>query len=107
MRPKTLGPMIRLTLCVLALVLLPGAVNAVAWDPPREGLQPVPALSARVTDVTGTLSAGERQARRVRRHVPAAYRLSRERCAGLANAWAYVRAHREEINKQIEENEAA
>ena len=53
--------MIRLTLCVLALVLLPGAVSAVAWDPPREGLQPVPALSARVTDVTGTLSAGERQ----------------------------------------------
>src|SRR6058998_1554953 len=25
----------------------------------------------------------------------------------LTNAWAYVRAHREEINKQIEENEAA
>jgi uncharacterized protein len=47
---------------VLALVALPGAVNALAWDAPREGLQPVPALSARVTDVTGTLSAGERQA---------------------------------------------
>jgi uncharacterized protein len=46
---------------VLALVALPGAVNALAWDPPREGLQPVPALSARVTDATGTLSAGERQ----------------------------------------------
>src|SRR5947207_14721833 len=61
-RPKTLDPMIRLILCVVALVLLPGAVSAVAWDPPREGLQPVPALSARVTDVTGTLSAGERQA---------------------------------------------
>ena len=29
------------------------------------------------------------------------------RAADLANAWAYVRAHREEINKQIEENEAA
>jgi len=25
----------------------------------------------------------------------------------LANAWAYVRSHREEINKQIQENEAA
>ena len=25
----------------------------------------------------------------------------------LANAWAYVRAHRQEIEKQIEENEAA
>jgi uncharacterized protein (DUF433 family) len=29
------------------------------------------------------------------------------RAEDLANAWAYVRAHREEINKQIEENEAA
>jgi len=29
------------------------------------------------------------------------------RAADLANAWAYVRAHREEVNKQIEENEAA
>jgi uncharacterized protein len=47
---------------VLALLALPGAVNALAWDPPREGLQSVPTLSARVTDVTGTLSAGERQA---------------------------------------------
>jgi uncharacterized protein len=52
----------RCVLGVLALLALPGAVNALAWDPPREGLQPVPALSARVTDVTGTLSAGERQA---------------------------------------------
>ena len=52
----------RCVLGVLALVALPGAVNALAWDPPREGLQPVPALSARVTDATGTLSAGERQA---------------------------------------------
>jgi uncharacterized protein (DUF433 family) len=29
------------------------------------------------------------------------------RAEDLANAWAYVRAHRDEINKQIEENEAA
>jgi uncharacterized protein (DUF433 family) len=29
------------------------------------------------------------------------------RAEDLANAWAYVQAHREEINKQIEENEAA
>jgi uncharacterized protein len=49
-------------LAALALAVLPGAVPAVAWDPPRDGLQPVPALSARVTDVTGTLSASERQA---------------------------------------------
>src|SRR5438552_282935 len=29
------------------------------------------------------------------------------RAEDLANAWGYVRAHRDEINKQIEENEAA
>src|SRR5436305_12095748 len=29
------------------------------------------------------------------------------RAEDLANAWSYVRAHREEISKQIEENEAA
>lgn len=29
------------------------------------------------------------------------------RAEDLANAWAYVRSHRDEINKQIEENEAA
>ena len=28
------------------------------------------------------------------------------RAEDLANAWAYVRSHREEINRQIEENEA-
>jgi uncharacterized protein (DUF433 family) len=28
------------------------------------------------------------------------------RAADLANTWAYVRVHREEINRQIEENEA-
>lgn len=29
------------------------------------------------------------------------------RAEDLANAWAYVRAHREEIDQQIQENEAA
>jgi uncharacterized protein (DUF433 family) len=29
------------------------------------------------------------------------------RAEDLANAWAYVRSHREEIDRQIEENEAA
>ena len=28
------------------------------------------------------------------------------RAEDLANAWAYVRSHREEINRQIDENEA-
>ena len=46
---------------VLALLVVSGAARALAWDPPREGLQPVPPLAARVTDVTGTLSAQERQ----------------------------------------------
>jgi len=49
-------------LAALAFLALSGVASAVAWDPPREGLQPVPALSARVTDVTGTLSGAEREA---------------------------------------------
>ena len=28
------------------------------------------------------------------------------RAEDLANAWAYVRSHRDEINRQIEDNEA-
>ncbi len=39
-----------------------GAIGAVPWDPPHDGLQPVPPLHARVTDLTGTLSATETQA---------------------------------------------
>jgi uncharacterized protein len=46
---------------MLALVVLLGATGAVPWDAPRDGLQPVPPLQARVTDLTGTLSASERQ----------------------------------------------
>jgi uncharacterized protein len=49
-------------LAALAFVALTGVAGAVAWDPPSEGLQPVPALGARVTDLTGTLSAAEREA---------------------------------------------
>jgi uncharacterized protein len=51
--------LIRGVLAVLALFAFTGAA---AVDPPREGLQPIPALSARVTDLTGTLSGAERQA---------------------------------------------
>ena len=48
---------------VLALCLSFFAFGADApWQPAREGLQPVPALTGRVNDSTGTLSAGERQA---------------------------------------------
>jgi len=52
----------RRLLVALALLALPGLASAVTWDPQHEGQQPVPPLSARVTDLTGTLSAPERQA---------------------------------------------
>jgi uncharacterized protein len=38
------------------------AGNAGAWDTPKDGLRPVPPLTSQVTDLTGTLSASERQA---------------------------------------------
>ena len=49
---------------VAGMVLLAalGASGAVPWDSPRDGLQPVPPLRSRVTDLTGTLSAAEQQA---------------------------------------------
>lgn len=46
---------------MLALLAILGTTGAVPWEAPRDGLQPVPALQARVTDLTGTLSAAERQ----------------------------------------------
>jgi uncharacterized protein len=46
----------------LALFALAGISSAVTWDGQREGVQPVPPLRARVTDLTGTLSAAEQQA---------------------------------------------
>ena len=46
---------LRLAMCVLALLLWPGAAGA-------QELIPVPQLTARVIDQTGTLSSGERQA---------------------------------------------
>jgi uncharacterized protein len=45
-----------------AAVLFASAALAVAWDPPKDGLRPVPPLTSQVTDVTGTLSSSERQA---------------------------------------------
>ncbi len=35
---------------------------AATWDANKDGLRPIPPLTGRVTDLTGTLSAGERQA---------------------------------------------
>lgn len=54
----------RVSLAALALAAILGAVGAmgaVPWDPPSDGLRPVPPLTARVTDLTGTLSSSERQ----------------------------------------------
>ena len=46
----------------MVLLAALGASGAVPWDSPRDGLQPVPPLRSRVTDLTGTLSAAEQQA---------------------------------------------
>jgi uncharacterized protein len=52
--------------CIGAAILLAataaGSAFAATWDAPKDGLRPVPALTARVTDLTQTLSASERQA---------------------------------------------
>ena len=53
-------------LLALALAALSTLAQAVTWDPQREGQQPIPSLSAHVTDLTGTLSAPERQALEVK-----------------------------------------
>jgi uncharacterized protein len=47
---------------VLGLVALLAAATAVAWDPPREGVEGIPPLRSRVTDLTQTLSPSEQQA---------------------------------------------
>ncbi len=49
---------------VLAFALAPlvALAQLAAWEHTTEGLAPIPALSARVTDLTGTLAPAERQA---------------------------------------------
>jgi len=44
----------------VALLAAPAHAQAPAWQAGTDGLRPVPALSARVTDLTNTLSADER-----------------------------------------------
>jgi uncharacterized protein len=61
-RGRWLPDVLRVWVAAIALLAALGATGAVPWDPPRDGLQPVPPLSSRVTDLTGTLSASERQA---------------------------------------------
>ena len=46
----------------MMLFALATVALAVTWDPQREGVQAIPQLSARVTDLTGTLSPVEKQA---------------------------------------------
>jgi uncharacterized protein len=46
---------------LLALLPLAGGAQSTAWETGTDGLKPIPPLSARVTDLTGTLSASERQ----------------------------------------------
>jgi len=46
----------------LALLALASFALAVTWDPQSEGVQPIPQLSAHVTDLTGTLAPGQKQA---------------------------------------------
>jgi uncharacterized protein len=53
----------RLRFCVAGALLATATVAwAVAWDVQKDGLRPVPPLTSPVTDLTGTLSTGERQA---------------------------------------------
>jgi uncharacterized protein len=52
----------RRIIAAMALFALATLALAVTWDPQREGGQPIPPLSARVTDLTGTLSPAEKQA---------------------------------------------
>jgi len=51
-----------------AAIVISTAVLAVAWDPPKDGLHPVPPLTSQVTDLTGTLSSSERQALETKLH---------------------------------------
>jgi uncharacterized protein len=58
-----LAPWLRLfAIVAFALAAPQAAGQAPAWEAGTDGLRPVPALKARVTDLTGTLSASEAQA---------------------------------------------
>lgn len=46
----------------MLVVATVSVARAATWDIQKDGLRPVPALSSPVTDLTGTLSAAERQA---------------------------------------------
>jgi uncharacterized protein len=52
----------RLATAVLAAVAMVSVAGAVTWDTNKDGQRPIPALSSHVTDITNTLSTGEKQA---------------------------------------------
>lgn len=58
------GRIVRAAACIAAatLLLLLPASGALAWEAGADGLNPIPPLAARVTDLTGTLTATEQQA---------------------------------------------
>jgi uncharacterized protein len=51
----------RLATAAMAFAMMSFA-SAATWDTNKDGLRPVPALTSHVTDLTNTLSAGEREA---------------------------------------------
>ena len=61
--PVNMLAALRRIVAVAALAATAGiALAQPAWESTSEGLAPIPALTARVTDVTNTLSAGEKSA---------------------------------------------
>ncbi len=54
---RALGRLFAVALAVVAV----SVAGAATWDVNKDGLRPVPPLSGHVTDLTGTLSAGDRQ----------------------------------------------
>ena len=52
---------VAIALFAMAFAFAPSA-GAAPWELNKDGMPPVPPLASPVTDVTGTLSAGERQA---------------------------------------------
>jgi len=52
---------VRLAMAAVAIAMVCSA-RAATWDTHKDGLRPIPTLTSHVTDITNTLSAGERQA---------------------------------------------
>ena len=61
-RPRWPSAALRILLAALAGGAMLAAAYAAPWQPSREDLQPVPPLQARVTDLTGSIPASDREA---------------------------------------------